>query len=64
MPTAAEALARRLGRILPRPAVGGAVSLLGGVMMMRTVKGPKWMLIELPLYLVLAYVAAVIAGPA
>ena len=42
----------------------GGVSLLGGVMMMRTVKGPKWMLIELPLYLVLAYVAAVIAGPA
>ena len=49
---------------VPLALVIGGVSLLGGVMMMRTVKGPKWMLIELPLYLVLAYVAAVIAGPA
>ena len=40
----------------------GGISLFGGVMMMRTVKGPKWMLIELPLYLVLAYVAALIAA--
>jgi len=35
----------------------GGFSLLGGVMMMRTVKGPRWMLLELPLYLVLAYAA-------
>ncbi len=35
----------------------GSISLLGGIMMMRTVKGPAWMVIELPLYLVLAYAA-------
>ncbi|MHC4264191.1 MAG: hypothetical protein ACYSWX_16850 [Planctomycetota bacterium] len=35
----------------------GAISMLGGIMMMRTVKGPTWMLIELPLYLALAYLA-------
>ena len=40
----------------------GGISLLGGVMMMRTVKGPRWTLIELPLYLVLAYVAGTIAA--
>ena len=49
--------------LIPLALVIGGVSLLGGVMMMRTVKGPKWMLVELPLYLVLAYLAAVIAGP-
>ena len=38
----------------------GGVSLLGGVMMMRAVKGPRWMLVELPLYLLLAYAAGVI----
>lgn len=48
---------------IPLALVIGGVSLLGGVMMMRTVKGPKWMLVELPLYLVLAYLAgALIEG--
>ena len=42
----------------------GGVSLLGGVMMMRTVKGPRWMLLELPLYLVLAYAAGALVAPA
>ena len=35
----------------------GAGSLAGGVMMMRMVKGPAWMTIELPLYLVVAWIA-------
>lgn len=35
----------------------GGLSLIGGAMMMRMVKGPKWMLIELPLYPVVAYLA-------
>ena len=35
----------------------GGLSLLGGAMMMRIVKGPKWMRIELPLYPVVAYLA-------
>ncbi len=43
--------------------VVGSVSLLGGVMMMRAVKGPKWMLVELPLYLVVAYAAAALVAP-
>lgn len=38
----------------------GGISMLGGIMMMRTIKGPRWMLIELPLYLVVAYAAGVI----
>lgn len=35
----------------------GAGSLAGGIMMMMSVKGPKWMAIELPLYLVVAWLA-------
>ena len=40
--------------------VVGGISMLGGIMMMRTIKGPKWMLIELPLYLVVAYAAGIL----
>ena len=40
----------------------GSISLLGGVMMMRMVKGLKWMLVELPLYLVLAYLAGALVA--
>ena len=35
----------------------GLLSLAGGILMMTMVSGPTWMYIELPLYLVLAYVA-------
>ena len=35
----------------------GAISLAGGVMMMMTVTGPPWMMVELPLYLLLPYLA-------
>lgn len=35
----------------------GVVSLAGGVMMMTSVDGPAWMTIELPLYLVVAWLA-------
>ena len=37
--------------------VVGVVSLAGGVMMMTSVDGPAWMVIELPLYLVVAWLA-------
>ena len=35
----------------------GVLSLLGGAMIMRMVKGPKWMVIELPLYPCVAQLA-------
>jgi len=35
----------------------GAISLAGGISMMATYKGPDWMFIELPLYLVVAWLA-------
>jgi hypothetical protein len=35
----------------------GGISMLGGVIKMRAVKGPRWMLVELPLYLLLVYAA-------
>ena len=35
----------------------GTVSLLGGVMAMTMIDGPAWLVIELPLYLVVAWLA-------
>jgi len=35
----------------------GVVSLAGGIYMMTIIDGPKWMVIELPLYLVVAWLA-------
>ena len=32
-------------------------ALAGGIMNMMTIKGPDWMFIELPLYLVVAWLA-------
>lgn len=40
----------------------GALSLLGGVMNLLTIRGPTWMLIELPLYLVVAWLAGRMVG--
>jgi len=52
-------IAARLGSSRPMllAMIVGAVSLAGGVMMMTMVKGPAWMAIELPLYLVVAWLA-------
>jgi len=33
----------------------GVLSLAGGIMAMMTIEGPDWMIIELPLYLVVAW---------
>ena len=35
----------------------GVLSLVGGIMAMTMFKGPDWMMIELPLYLVVAWAA-------
>ena len=35
----------------------GTVALLGGVMAMLMIDGPDWLIIELPLYLVVAWIA-------
>ena len=35
----------------------GALSMAGGIQMLRTASGPVWMWVEVPLYLVLAYLA-------
>jgi hypothetical protein len=35
----------------------GLASLAGGIMAMMSIKGPDWMYIELPLYLVVAWLA-------
>ena len=52
-------VAARLGSSHPMllAMIGGTVSLAAGVMMMTMVKGPAWMAIELPLYLVVAWLA-------
>ena len=52
-------VAARLGSSRPMllAMIVGGLSLIGGVMNMLTVKGPGWMLIELPLYLVVAWLA-------
>jgi hypothetical protein len=52
-------VAARLGSSRPMllAMIVGALSLAGGVTMMTMVKGPAWMAIELPLYLVVAWIA-------
>jgi len=52
-------VAARLGSSRPMllAMVVGTISLAGGVAMMTMVKGPAWMAIELPLYLVVAWLA-------
>ncbi len=35
----------------------GALSLLGGVLAMAMIPGPAWLAVELPLYLVVAWLA-------
>jgi hypothetical protein len=35
----------------------GVGTLIGGLINMMTIKGPDWMMIELPLYLVVAWLA-------
>jgi len=42
---------------LPLAMVVGVFSLIGGIMNMMTIRGPTWMYIELPLYLVVAWAA-------
>ena len=42
---------------LPLAMVVGVLSLVGGIMNMMTIRGPTWMYIELPLYLVVAWAA-------
>ena len=39
----------------------GALSLLGGILNMMSVKGPAWLYVELPLYLVLAWAGGTLA---
>ena len=52
-------VAARLGSSRPMllAMIVGTVSFAGGVLMMTMVKGPGWMAIELPLYLVVAWAA-------
>ena len=52
-------VAARLGSSRPMllAMIVGALSLAGGVMMMTMVQGPAWMANELPLYLVVAWIA-------
>jgi len=52
-------VAARLGSSRPMllAMIVGVVSLAGGIMNMMTIKGPDWMVIELPLYLVVAWLA-------
>ena len=38
----------------------GVISLAGGILNMMTIRGPTWMYIELPLYLVVAWTAGTI----
>ena len=35
----------------------GVFSLAGGIIVMMMIQGPNWMLVELPLYLVVAWLA-------
>lgn len=52
-------IAARLGGTHPMALamVVGTVSLIGGVMAMSMIDGPDWLVIELPLYLVVAWLA-------
>ena len=51
--------AARLGKSKPLvlAMIVGVISLIGGVANMMSLDGPDWMLIELPLYLVVAWAA-------
>ncbi len=52
-------VAARLGSSRPMwlAMIVGVAALAGGIMNMMTIKGPDWMFIELPLYLVVAWLA-------
>ena len=52
-------LAARLGKSRPMllAMIIGGLSLVGGLMAMRMIDGPDWMVVELPLYLVVAWLA-------
>ena len=52
-------VAARLGASRPMllAMIVGVASLIGGILNMMSIKGPAWMLIELPLYLVVAWMA-------
>ena len=52
-------VAARLGASQPRllAMIVGVLSLAGGIMAMMMIKGPAWMVVELPLYLVVAWLA-------
>jgi len=52
-------VAARLGSSRPMllALIVGLGSLAGGIMNMMTIKGPDWMVVELPLYLVVAWLA-------
>ena len=52
-------VAARLGSSRPMllAMIIGIISLAGGVLMMTAIKGPAWMMIELPLYLIVAWSA-------
>lgn len=52
-------LAARLGSSRPMllAMIVGLASLAGGIMSMMSIKGPAWFVIELPLYLVVAWLA-------
>jgi MFS family permease len=52
-------LAARLGASRPMllAMIVGVLSLAGGVTAMMTIDGPDWMVVELPLYLVVAWLA-------
>ncbi len=54
--------AARLGASRPivLAMIVGVLTLIGGIMNMLTIKGPSWMVIELPLYLVAAWLAGTI----
>jgi MFS family permease len=57
-------VAARLGSSRPMllAMIVGLASLAGGVMSMMTIKGPAWLIIELPLYLVVAWLAGRLEG--
>ncbi len=52
-------VAARLGPSRPMllAMIVGLASLAGGVMSMMSIKGPAWLVVELPLYLVVAWLA-------
>jgi MFS family permease len=52
-------VAARLGSSRPMllAMIVGLASLAGGIMSMMSIKGPAWLVIELPLYLVVAWLA-------